>query len=340
MLQLRNETPFKAQIMLLPDRRGIDTLYTVVKATFTIGQSLGLAEEQVPVTLADEFFGEPTSSSIRAASDVSIGKPSTDVVINGSAWARDGTPTWQMDVSASVGPVAKTVRVFADRVWDVSSGVAAVAWLAPFERLPIVWERAFGGRDMSEKGPFMEARNPAGTGFRVSDGAKPLAGLPLPNVEDPNAPISSWKDSPAPAGLSAVASHWVPRRNYAGTYDDAWQRSRAPYLPADFDPRFCQVASVGLVTPQPLLGGEEVVLTGMTPTGLLRFWLPVVRVAVAYRLDTGVENPPVMLDTVVIEPDAGRLIMVWRAGLACDKKVKTIREVNPTLVQPAGVVAA
>jgi hypothetical protein len=192
MLQLKNETPFKAQIMLLPDRSGIDTLYTVVKATFTIGQSLGLAEEQVPVTLADEFFGEPTSSSIRAASDVSIGKPSTDVVINGSAWARGGTPTWQMDVSASVGPVAKTVRVFADRVWNVSSGVASVAWLAPFERLPIVWERAFGGSDISEKGPFMEPRNPAGTGFRVSDGAKAMAGLSLPNVEDPNAPISSW----------------------------------------------------------------------------------------------------------------------------------------------------
>jgi hypothetical protein len=340
MLQLKNETPFKAQIMLLPDRSGIDTLYTIVKATFTISESLGLAEEQVSVTLADQYFGEPTSSSIRAASDVSIGKPSTDVVINGSAWARSGTPTWQMDISASVGPVAKTLRVFADRVWDVGSGVASAAWLAPFERMPILWERAFGGRDVTEKGPVMEARNPAGTGFRASDGAKPLAGMPLPNVEDPNAPISSWKDAPAPAGFSAVPSHWVPRRNYAGTYDEAWQKSRAPYLPADFDPRFCQVASVGLVTPQPLAGGEEVVLQGMTPNGLLRFWLPVVRLAVAYRLDAAVENPPAVLDTVIIEPDAARLIMVWRAALACDKKVKTVREVNPTLVQSAGVHAA
>lgn len=340
MLQLKNETPFKAQIMLLPDRNGIDTLYTVVKATFTIGESLGLAEKQVPVTLADEYFGEPTSSSIRAASDVSIGKPSTDIIINGSAWARAGTPTWQMDVSASIGPVAKTIRVFGDRVWDASSGVASIAWVAPFERMPIVWERAFGGSDITEKGPVMEARNPAGTGFRVSNGAKPLAGLPLPNVEDPRAPISSWNDAPAPAGLSAVASHWIPRRDYAGTYDEAWQKNRAPYLPTDFDPRFCQMASLGLVTPRPLVGGEEVVLEGMTPNGVLRFWLPIVRVAVAYRLDVGVESPPAVLDTVIIEPDAQRLMMVWRAAFACDKKVKTVREVNPILVESAGAHAA
>ena len=340
MLQLKNSTPFKAQIMLLPNRGGIDTLYTVVKGTFTLGESLGLAEEQVPVTLADEYHGDPTASSIRAASDVSIGKPSTDVVINGSAWAPGGNPTWQMDVSASVGPVAKSIRVFADRVWDVSSGVATISWVAPFVRMPLVWERAFGGTDVTDKGAVMEPRNPAGAGFRASDGTKPLAGLPLPNVEDPGSLISSWKEAPAPAGFSPVASHWLPRRSYAGTYDDAWQKSRAPYLPADFDPRFCQIAPLGLVTPQALVGGEQVVLHGMTPNGTLRFALPVVRLGVTYRLDSAVETPPVMLDTVVIEPDAARLLMVWRAALPCDKKVKTIREVNPMLLQAAGAHAA
>ena len=211
MLQLKNSTPFKAQIMLLPNRGGIDTLYTVVKGTFTLGESLGLAEEQVPVTLADEYHGDPTASSIRAASDVSIGKPSTDVVINGSAWAPGGNPTWQMDVSASVGPVAKSIRVFADRVWDVGSGVATISWVAPFVRMPLVWERAFGGTDVTDKGAVMEPRNPAGAGFRASDGTKPLAGLPLPNVEDPRALISGPGDSPAPAGFAPIAPNWEPR---------------------------------------------------------------------------------------------------------------------------------
>jgi len=193
---------------------------------------------------------------------------------------------------------------------------------------------------MTEKGAVVEARNPAGTGFRASSGTRPLDGLPLPNVEDPNALIGSAKDAPAPTGFAAIASHWLPRRNYAGTYDEAWQKNRAPYLPSDFDQRFCHVAPLGFITPQPLQGGEPVVLQGMTPDGVLRFSLPQVRLAVKYELDSSVETPPVMLDTVIIEPDASRFMMVWRAALACDKKVKRIREVNPHLTSVAGASAA
>ena len=39
MLQFRNGTPFKGTILLLPDPDGVDTLYTVIKATFMLGES-------------------------------------------------------------------------------------------------------------------------------------------------------------------------------------------------------------------------------------------------------------------------------------------------------------
>jgi hypothetical protein len=332
MLQLKNQTPFVAQIMLLPDRSGIDTLFTVIKATFVLGDSLRLADEQLPITLADEFRAQPASSSIRAPSDVSIGKLGTDVVVNGSAWAPGGTPAWQMDVSVSVGPVSKHARVFADRVWDTSAGVATASWLTPFERMPLLWERAYGGSDVTPKGPTTEPRNPVGAGFRASDGARPVVGLPLPNVENPASLISSWKDAPVPTGFGAVASHWLPRRSYAGTYDDAWMKNRAPYLPADFDLRFCQVASSDLITPAFLEGGELVELRGMTPNGFLQFTLPFVRISVDHRFDNANDVRLATMDTLVIEPDAARLIMVWRSTLPCDKKVRRIREVTPMLL--------
>jgi hypothetical protein len=340
MLQLENSTPFKAAIMMLPDRSGIDTLYTVVKGTFTIGESFGLAAEQVPVTLADQHYDEPATSSIRAPSDISLPKAGTDVLITGSAWAPGGRPTWQMDVFASVGPVSKGLRVFGDRAWDASAPVATIAWVAPFVRMPLVWERAFGGTDDTEKGPAIEPRNPVGAGFRASNGAKPLAGLALPNLEEPASLISSWKDAPPPAGFAAVAAHWLPRRAYAGTYDAAWQKSRAPFLPVDFDPRFCQVAPLGLVTPGHLRGGEVVDLRGMTPDGALRFALPSVDVQITYVLDSGAETPHAVLDTLIIEPDAARLVMVWRAALACDKRVLRVREVRTTLIHSSQVAAA
>ena len=56
MLQLDNQTPFKATIALLPDRFGIDTLFVIVKATVTLRPTLALAEVQVPLTMADARY--------------------------------------------------------------------------------------------------------------------------------------------------------------------------------------------------------------------------------------------------------------------------------------------
>ncbi len=332
MLQLINRTPFAAQIMLLPDAQGVDTLFAVVKGTFSISEGLRPAAEQVPVALTDEHHGDPAASSVRIPSDVSLGKPGTDVVMLGTAWAPGGRAAWQMDVSLAVGPVASTVRVFGDRVWQRGAAGASVAWVKPFEHVPLVWERAFGGSDQTEKGPTAEVRNPVGTGFRAAAGTKPLDGMPLANIEDPSALISSWKDTPAPAGFAPVAAHWEPRKSFAGTYDEAWQRQRAPYLPSDFDARFFQIAPAGMVTPAYLQGGEWVDVRGATPHGVLQFQLPTVRVLVTYRLTSGSEQRAGVLDTLVVEPDAARVVLVWRTRLTCDKKALKVQEVEASMV--------
>ena len=93
MLQLRNETPFKAGIAVLPDRAGIDTLYVIVKATVTLRPTLALSNEQVPHAPADEYYADPATSSLRVASDMHIGKPGTDVLLIGSASA-PGRKSW------------------------------------------------------------------------------------------------------------------------------------------------------------------------------------------------------------------------------------------------------
>ena len=327
MLQLKNRTPFAAQLLLLPDADGVDTLYGVIKGTFSLGPRVTVAEQQAPVRLADEYYGEPHSSSIRSTSDVCLGKPGTDVVLIGSAWAPEGRPIWHMDVSLTVGPLSKTVRVFGDRVWEGSSAGATIAWIAPFVRMPLVWERAYGGSDQNDKGPSAAPRNPVGTGYRVSGGIRPIAGMPLANVEDPRALISGPGDSPVPAGFAPIAPHWEPRKNFGGTYDAAWQGSRAPYLPSDFDARFFHFAPDGLASAQPLDGGALVDIRGATPEGVLRFQLPDVRVRVDYRVDKAVETRPAALETISIEPDAQRLVLVWRAALRCDKQALKIREV-------------
>jgi len=336
MLQLTNSTGLEATIFVSPDPDGVDSVYTVVKGTFVLGDRLVPTDEQVPVILMPEHYGDPAQTSIRVPSDVSFVKPGTDVLLVGHAYSPGGRPTAQMDVSLSVGPVEKVVRVFGDRTWKGNGVGYSTTWPEPFERIPLVWERAYGGTEVVKGQPTRaEARNPVGAGFRARDGERPIAGMPLPNLEDPAAPIRSWKDAPPPACFAPVSAHWQPRISYAGTYDEAWQADRAPYLPTDFDERFFQLAPPGLVVPGYLQGGELVEVRGATPGGVVRFELPAVRVTVTHTLDAGARPCPAPLDTVLIEPDAGRVVLVWRSVLACDKKTLRVREVTPTVDRAA-----
>ncbi|HEY0037261.1 MAG TPA: DUF2169 domain-containing protein [Longimicrobium sp.] len=332
MLQLANDTGLAATIFAAPDPDGVESLYTVVKGTFALDRldasgTPARADEQVPPVLADEHHGDPAATSIRVPSDVCLVKPATDVLLVGTAYAPGGRPVPWMDVTLSAGPLHRTVRVFGDRVWRDGATATASA-PEPFERMPLVWERAFGGTDRAGEALRGEARNPVGAGFRAPDGEKPLDGLPLPNLEDPADPIASWSQLPTPAAFAPVSPHWLPRRSFAGTYDEAWQRGRAPYLPADFDPRFFQLAPEGLVAPGWFAGGEVVDVSGASPGGRLRFRLPSLPVQVEYDMDGAAQSPPVHLDTVLIEPDASRVILVWRTVLACDKKLLKVREIT------------
>ena len=95
-------------------------------------------------------------------------------------------------------------------------------------------------------------------------------------------PISDPADHPSPIGFGFVAKSWTPRVGFAGTYDDAWQKARAPLLPGDYNPRFTVAASEGLWAANGLHGGEVVDLVQLTPNGRLRFELPKVKVLGSY----------------------------------------------------------
>lgn len=335
MLQFRNQTGFAGTVFVSPDPDGVDTLYTVVKGTFDLENGLSPAAEQVPVVLAAEHYGDPAASSIRVPSDVSLIKPGTDVLLLGHAYGPGGRPTTYVDVTLMVGPVQRVVRVFGDRFWVASAAGAYASPPEPFERMPLVWERAFGGTDRVGSEVHGDPRNPVGTGYRAPDSEIPLDGFRLPNLEDPYEPITSWKQRPAPACFAPVAPQWEPRRSYAGTYDERWQRERAPYLPVDFDARFFQLAPPGLVVPGYLRGGEPVEVLGATPEGRLSFRLPALRIEVAHVVAGEWHVRPANLDTVIIEPDDGRLILVWRTGFACDKSLLRIEAVEARVVWTA-----
>ena len=86
-------------------------------------------------------------------------KPKVDVLLTGAlAFPR---PVTQIDVLLLVGTrLQKGARVFGDRVWLPSSVADLVpSQPRPVTRVPIAWERSYGGGDIQDPKSF-EARNP------------------------------------------------------------------------------------------------------------------------------------------------------------------------------------
>ncbi|HEX9886361.1 MAG TPA: DUF2169 domain-containing protein [Longimicrobiales bacterium] len=323
MLQLSNDTGLEGLLFVAPDPDGVESVYAIIKGSFRLARSLELLEEQVPIRTEDEWTGEPGQSGIALPADVGLPKPGADLLVVGNAWPERGRARY-VDVQLAAGTVQKAVRAWGNRVWR-SDGQPTEP--DPFEFMPLVWERAFGGVDDTGSAVDAELRNPVGIGVRARDSARPLDGYPLPNLENPSAPLLSWQDRPPPAGVGAVAPSWEPRRSWAGTYDERWQAERAPYLPLDFDPRFLHQASPDQILATHVGPGEWVDLIGASRRGRDTFQIPTWELSVTFRAAGGDEEKPARLDTVLIEPEEERVCLVWRAGLATDKDTLRLKEV-------------
>ena len=327
MLQIDNRTPFYAVLTVLPDRNAVDTLYVVLKATLALRPKLALAQVQLPVIMADEYYGDPTSSSLKLASEIHIGKPGTDVLVVGRAWAPSARAVRETLVAVSVAERRKAIRVTGDRVWR---GDGTASEPEPFEALPLVWERAFGGVHQLADRTLAEERNPVGVGFRGRRTVEELIGQPLPNLEDPSSVLERPGQNFTPVCLAPTAPHWLPRRSFAGTYDENWQRKRAPYLPTDFDPRFFHCAAPELAFDRFLQGGEAIEIRGALPDGPIAFEVPTANLTVAVTIAGVEEYPTANLETILIEPDENRACMTWRAALPCDRRVLKVQKVRVT----------
>jgi hypothetical protein len=334
MLQLNNQSRFVPVVQVLPDRDAVDTLYVVVRGTFTLAPAPELGAQQPPPRSADVYWGEPGASSLKYAADIHVGKVGTDVALVGSAHAPRGRAVTEMLCAVSVAGRRKVVRVVGDRTWRGAVGGATSP--APFASMPLCYERAFGGRDQegaragrpANGSLAAEERNPVGVGFRAVRRLRWGAGVRLPNLEDPQCPWRTLGDRPPPAGFGFIAPSWQPRRGHAGTYDEAWAATRAPFLPRDFDPRFANAASAGLTFDEGLRGGEPIALDGVSREGALRSAVPALRPRVEVIAAGKRETPPVQLETLLLEPDERRMSLTWRAALRCDKRALKIERIH------------
>ncbi|WP_373499034.1 DUF2169 domain-containing protein [Desulfococcus sp.] len=302
-----------------PDGR--ELLVVCVKGTFDFpdkGMTPNLAEEQLPLVMADTFTGEPGLSAPVYESDYAPVKPRCDILLHGSAYAPGGKLAEKVPVGLQFGAMTKSFLVVGHREWR--NGLLSVAASAPrpFRVMPVSYDTAFGGTDNRHPDPSKHAAhdpNPVGKGFHHHLDAKYIDKQPLPNTEELKNPVTQPNGSYTPMAFGPIGRSWHPRAKLAGTYDQNWLDNVFPFLPKDFDPAYYQAAPADQQVPYPK-GGEPVILRNLTPEGQTVFRFPAINILVWFFLKNGEEKEqPAVVDTVMLEPDQRRFTVTCRTAL-------------------------
>ena len=320
---LDNKTDSEAEIALLADENGRDVLLVLVKTSYDIADdgSLSLSEEQEPICFEGEYFGEPGQSSLKIAPEANFEKLATDVVLIGQAYAPGGQAVTQFDAGLQVADLRQHIRVFGDRIWQKrTTAKRVVTWEMsapqPIVQVPLIYENAFGGEDLSpdeDKHYAFDPRNLIGTGV-IAKNSK-LDKVPLPNLEDPKQLIRSPEDRPQPVGMGFISPDWQPRLGYSGTYDENWEKTRLPMLPLDFNRTFFNAAHPRLIAQGFLQGSETIHTVNVTPQGRLSIQLPGDKPEISFKYQhKEPKKLEVKLDTIIINTDEMKLILLWRAS--------------------------
>jgi len=341
LLQIVNSTPYPATFMLWSDLEDHPQLTVIVKVTltFAVGDVAQVAAEQLPLLVADEpnGDGEDTSASIRFESDMVPFKPKADVVLVGKVHAPGGQPAPEVDVSMRVGKLSRRLRVFGDRQWLFATKLSLLPKITPpepFVTMDLVYERSFGGIDGDAALYCKE--NLVGVGFIGKVAYQTIHETRLPNIEDPQNLITSPKIHPKPVGFGFCGRGWMPRAAYAGTYDDRYREERSPALPLDRSMALYNGAHPDLQVEGYLRGDESIKLENLGNRPRVTFRLPriVPRLKVSKwevpldrwqnehpeagaadllrKVARSEENVPLVLDTLVLEPEEDRLYLVFR----------------------------
>jgi hypothetical protein len=328
-----NQTQFLAGWTLGFEPDGRELMVVAVKGTFLIpdgAEDPSLSQVQVPLTEADEFTGEPGLSATRYESDYAHKKRFCDVLLNGCAYAPGGTPVEEVTVTMQVASMTKSFRVVGNRVWNSGLLSAEPSWPQPFTSLPITYDRAYGGAEIDETQPAKcetYRKNPVGAGYYPLSKGGALNGKPLPNTEELGTRITTPKGSYAPMSFGPVGRNFEHRALFAGTYDDHWLKSRAPFFPRDFDYRYFQAAPPDQQLPY-LTGGQSVVLRNLSADGYKAFRIPAIAMPVLFIAGRGRATlSDAAIDTLLIEPDLQRFTLTWRSFLPLRKDCFELRQV-------------
>ncbi len=247
-MELVNGTPLAADLFVTELEEGRPRIgLLMAKATFRFDAGGGVEldrDDPYPVFRGDE----EVEHGVLPGDLVTRNDPAFEVVVVGEAHAAGSEAVDSMYVTLAVGEEVRHLLVTGDRWWriqlDTNGDVAPEACTPtppePFRKMPLGWERAFGGTAdilVDHEAPLEVAHrlNPMGRGFdpepmghQIGLALEAPDGFPvvervraLPNVEDPAHPVQQWEDDPPPASWAPlpVGSPMVAQAAYPSGED-------------------------------------------------------------------------------------------------------------------------
>ncbi len=324
-MSLVNASPYATSAVPYVAPSGQRVVVVLVKATFELDRKGELvhAAEPSSVRLGDVLTDEEKPhGSVRYPSDLSCSKNGADIVVVGSAIAP--RPVTRLDLIVRAGELEAPLVVHGPRLFYKGPRGIAVGPAARFDEVPVTYDLAYGGMAPDFRGA--DERNPAGLG--VAHKPENLVDTQAPQIEHPNFPHVLASDEHPPVGYGATRSHWLPRRGFAGTFDDAWKETRMPLLPLDYDPRYENVAHPSLQLPACPAPGMPLSVLGMSESGTFRCTLPDLKLVVHALRNTSRETVRPAVDLVLVEPARGRIELLSRAIWTLGRGKTALREIR------------
>jgi hypothetical protein len=331
-MRLVNQTPVPATVTTSDFEGSTQRIgLLTAKATFRF-DSQGRVEletqEPFPLLAQDEKtpLGDlPADLQPRADS-------SLEVILLGHAHAPRERPVPALTVALTVGKVRREILVLGDRSW--APGRKAVSRPVPFTTMPLTYARAFGGKvpinlDRESVFDLSDTCNKHGIGFDAERMARELGTLlkaprgyptlpagyvrPVPNLEDPRAPIARWEDAPLPVCWATVPIDvpiWTARQ--------ARENPSPPPPPplAELKRELPSVANYRAhpdwVIPMPPTAPRLRLENLLAATPVLEMAVPEFGVVADYTIKGRIGRRSLMPHTLVLLPDRARFYVVYR----------------------------
>ena len=288
----------------------------IVKGTYKLkrGGIATLTEEQEDPT-GDEHQDDDFEKTLNYPSDFAYFKPRADLLLKGTCFPQKGRAVAATQVTFQVGACSKTLAIIGDRTWSLLRGVSDPA---PFSQMPLNYEYAFGGKEFP--------KNPLGKGYEkvITQNEKQIR--PFPNIEFPDRLIKNPNAEHEPAGFGPIPQMWPQRMKKVGTFGKKWLKERWPWYPEDFDWGYFNCAPGDQQIEGYLQGDEALFFENLHPdVPHYHCQLPGIRVHVflneLVRAKLVLREVPMNLDTLWVDMDAEKLVLVWR-GIATVRSEK------------------